>query len=696
MNLLLAIHTIVILFSVALIYFHEKNAPLLLANSLLALISLFIALRNRKTQRTLFPVGLPILIVLVNYYFKNESFGHVGLLFIFIILCFSQTFIYSVNIIGIKSSSRNDVKVSFGLIPFFSTIYLIYICLFKAVPETSSEVYYNFAGFFLLVISFMYLLILNSYQRAIDLRFFQIFTPSILAILILLVSGSFLATNVVNDLVLVKRYAPVSNKSTAKNKSTTKKNSNNQEVGYSADMKLTGSTNLQRKRAQEIYLKLDNKADGKLLSAGNIYLKGASFDTFVNNEWSNYYDLTKLAEDGIDNLADGVIRVLEHPKDVKEIDYTVYQLNAWHGNLLGLPNILSIKIDKLFIADNETYYLHEILGNRISYHAKSAYVTYENLEDKNLKINNKHQIFRKTFGDISTRIANVGKEITFDLSSLDEKIETIKYYMRQNFRYSLITVNKDGKDPLENFFFHEKKGHCELYSTVMVMLLRGAGVPARLCVGYLGGNYNKNKDLYVFYSDQAHAWVEICVEDYNWIPLEATPSGPIGDQGLEENDTSHTIEGFHQLGPDQEKIRDARFASGLMAILQGIIVDAKKDPIVFINLVLLTYPISYFLFFGFLNLGRFKAQKYFIKTAKNLPYLSLLHKIYGKKPEHITYIEYQENLKSKGVESSIVDRMIDYYYKVCYENQDRNAKIEQEFVQELEILKKHAANSITN
>ena len=48
-----------------------------------------------------------------------------------------------------------------------------------------------------------------------------------------------------------------------------------------------------------------------------------------------------------------------------------------------------------------------------------------------------------------------------------------------------------GEDALEKFLFESKQGNCEFFASSFALILRGAGVPARLVGGYLGGEYNE-------------------------------------------------------------------------------------------------------------------------------------------------------------------------------------------------------------
>jgi len=82
-------------------------------------------------------------------------------------------------------------------------------------------------------------------------------------------------------------------------------------------------------------------------------------------------------------------------------------------------------------------------------------------------------------------------------------------------------------DPLCDFLFARKSGHCELFASAMAVMLRSVGVPARLVNGYIGGEWNEFLDMYVVRQTHAHAWVEVYFPSLNrWVAFDPTPPAP--------------------------------------------------------------------------------------------------------------------------------------------------------------------------
>ena len=106
-------------------------------------------------------------------------------------------------------------------------------------------------------------------------------------------------------------------------------------------------------------------------------------------------------------------------------------------------------------------------------------------------------------------------------------------YFRQNFKYSLDTRG-EGEDPLADFMFRARAGHCEYYSTAMAVMLRSVGVAARVVNGFQMGEYNDAADVFTVRQSDAHSWVEAYFPETDaWVTFDPTPTAdrPFGANG---------------------------------------------------------------------------------------------------------------------------------------------------------------------
>ena len=94
--------------------------------------------------------------------------------------------------------------------------------------------------------------------------------------------------------------------------------------------------------------------------------------------------------------------------------------------------------------------------------------------------------------------------------------------IRRGWRYTLDATRTPDTEPLEDFLYHKRQGHCELFASAQVMLLRSLGIPARLVTGFYGGEYDDWSQSYTVRQSSAHAWVEVWVGD-GWERSDPTP-----------------------------------------------------------------------------------------------------------------------------------------------------------------------------
>lgn len=94
------------------------------------------------------------------------------------------------------------------------------------------------------------------------------------------------------------------------------------------------------------------------------------------------------------------------------------------------------------------------------------------------------------------------------------------------YRYTLDLSVQDPKvDPIEDFLFNRKEGHCEYFATALTLMLRAAKIPARLVSGYKGGVVRSDRSDWLEVQQRfAHVWVEAWVNDRGWTTFDATPA----------------------------------------------------------------------------------------------------------------------------------------------------------------------------
>lgn len=105
-----------------------------------------------------------------------------------------------------------------------------------------------------------------------------------------------------------------------------------------------------------------------------------------------------------------------------------------------------------------------------------------------------------------------------------DKARAIESYLRDNYSYTL-DLKAGGSDPLSDFLFRVRAGHCEYFSTAMAVMLRSQGLATRVVNGFLPGEYNDASGAYTVRQSDAHSWVEVYFPQTNsWVTFDPTPA----------------------------------------------------------------------------------------------------------------------------------------------------------------------------
>jgi transglutaminase-like putative cysteine protease len=149
----------------------------------------------------------------------------------------------------------------------------------------------------------------------------------------------------------------------------------------------------------------------------------------------------------------------------------------------------------------------------------------------------------------------------------------LQFFRTQGFSYSL--TPGDYVD-LDEFLFRRRVGFCEHYATSFATLMRLAGIPARVVVGYLGGEYNDLGHFFLVRQADAHAWCEVWLAEAGWTRVDPTSAVAPGRASL-----------------DLSSFLDARIASGQMEARRNVFIAQLLHSTVFTNIRFIWQTLSY-------------------------------------------------------------------------------------------------------
>lgn len=129
---------------------------------------------------------------------------------------------------------------------------------------------------------------------------------------------------------------------------------------------------------------------------------------------------------------------------------------------------------------------------------------------------------------LDPRIPRLAAEIAGQAPNTYDKAAALEKYLKSHFGYTLQLPREQEKDPLANFLFTRKQGHCEYFASSMAVMLRTLGIPSRVVNGFRTDEFNDLTGNYVVRAKNAHAWVEAYFPGYGWESFDPTPAGASG------------------------------------------------------------------------------------------------------------------------------------------------------------------------
>jgi protein-glutamine gamma-glutamyltransferase len=112
--------------------------------------------------------------------------------------------------------------------------------------------------------------------------------------------------------------------------------------------------------------------------------------------------------------------------------------------------------------------------------------------------------------------------LTQNQPTVYDAVKSVELWLQDSFTYSEHVPTHDV--PLMGFLQQDKRGYCQQFSGAMALMLRMAGIPARVAAGFSPGSYNKDTREYRVRDLDAHSWVEVWFTGIGWVPFDPTPA----------------------------------------------------------------------------------------------------------------------------------------------------------------------------
>lgn len=116
--------------------------------------------------------------------------------------------------------------------------------------------------------------------------------------------------------------------------------------------------------------------------------------------------------------------------------------------------------------------------------------------------------------------------------TMEKVAAVLRHFREENFSYTLEPPPL-GRHAVDEFLFDTRAGFCEHYAGAFVVLMRAAGIPARVVTGYQGGEINPADGFMMVRQSDAHAWAEVWLEKRGWVRVD--PTAAVAPSRIERN-----------------------------------------------------------------------------------------------------------------------------------------------------------------
>lgn len=290
------------------------------------------------------------------------------------------------------------------------------------------------------------------------------------------------------------------------------------------------------------------------------YMRALAWDTYENGEWKRSDDLEtetelKMINNPLMTLASDIPEYrLEEPPEIKidelrgnrvDNDGTVFIKSENPSTLLFLPwQVTDIRIDADDVVTNSLseVRLIPVLDSNNRVHKVSVYdftskvylpggmeKAFLRLRSDDPSLDIYRQLPESVMQPINGRtVKDMAEEIVQNAGAQTdyEKTVAILNYLKSVGKYSLSPPYIPSEFDVVSYFLLEvspKRGHCEIFSSSMAIMLRSLGIPCRMATGYSSGSYSFNRNSFLVREKDAHAWVEVYFPEVGWLEFDPTP-----------------------------------------------------------------------------------------------------------------------------------------------------------------------------
>ena len=264
--------------------------------------------------------------------------------------------------------------------------------------------------------------------------------------------------------------------------------------------------------------------EGPVTPAGERYWRGLSFDRFDGRRWSITPSLRTPVQGDTEIGVDLGGPRRRGSRAVQQIAREEIRSGVLFTP--GLPAAFRGAVGRLERDANRSLHAPAAAGKRVLYHVVAE---LSEPTDRELALD----AVESPKGDpryfqlppLDPRVGALAHEILAGQANDVARVRAVESWLRSQGRYTDSPPDfGDDRSPVEAFLLERTEGHCEYFASAMVVLLRSAGLPARIVNGFAGGHGNTLGGFLEVAQSDAHSWVEVPFREAGWVRFDPTPA----------------------------------------------------------------------------------------------------------------------------------------------------------------------------
>lgn len=270
--------------------------------------------------------------------------------------------------------------------------------------------------------------------------------------------------------------------------------------------------------------------DGVQLAHEELYWRGLALDEFDGITWSrtrrsSSYSVASALADFRISYEDR-IRTYGTP-----VSYNIIMEPTQQPWIFGLHLAEDVD-DEFFSSRNFELFNNGLIAQRLSYDLRSH---LQNQTDILLLDSMRNRSLRLP-EEGNERSLEFARDLRASVATDRDFANAVLVHFRRNQYFYTLNPPLLGEERIDEFLFDTMAGFCEHYASSFTYLMRAAGIPARVVIGYQGAEQNPYENYLMVYQYNAHAWSEVWFEGEGWVRFD--PTGAVSptriEQGVQE------------------------------------------------------------------------------------------------------------------------------------------------------------------